>query len=223
MLILAVDSSGKDGSLALVRFGTAMSHTIDVVSLDGGTFSAHLVPQIGDLLAKHNLSKENIDGFAAASGPGSFTGLRIGLAVIKALAEILHKPIAAVSLLEAVAIAGGTEGRVIAALAAGRNEIYAGFYEVEKRHARCVSQQLLTVEECLAAAEHSVVTPDPQLANIFRDGKLSVITVPQPRADVIARLGVEMIRAGEITSPESVDATYSRRSGADAKPSTPAH
>ena len=58
------------------------------------------------------------------TGPGSFTGLRIGLAVIKALAEVLAKPIAAVSLLEAIAVAGAPHGRVTAVLDAGRGDVY---------------------------------------------------------------------------------------------------
>jgi len=69
------------------------------------------------LLKKHTLAKGHIDAFAVASGPGSFTGLRVGLAAIKALAEILHKPIAAVSLLEAIARAAATQGRVFSAVA----------------------------------------------------------------------------------------------------------
>src|ERR1700687_4335651 len=120
MLILAADTSGKNGSLALVRFEAGASQTVELVSLEGGNFSAQLVPQISALLSKHNLAKSDIDGFAVASGPGSFTGLRIGLAAIKALAEIVQKPIAAVSLLEPVARAAGREGKGLAALDAGR-------------------------------------------------------------------------------------------------------
>ena len=112
MLILGVDTSGKNGSIALVRFGSATSqpeafnhegreeqpqssqrttsHTLEVVSLEGGTFSAQLVPQISGLLQKHGLTKHQIDVFAVVSGPGSFTGLRVGLAAIKALADILQ-------------------------------------------------------------------------------------------------------------------------------------
>src|SRR5436189_934174 len=104
MLILAVDTSGKQGSIALAHgLSNGKCDVIEVVPLAGGTFSAQLVPQVAALLSKHGFKKQDIDAFAVASGPGSFTGLRVGLAAIKALAEILQKPIAAVSLLEAVA------------------------------------------------------------------------------------------------------------------------
>ena len=104
MLVLGVDTSGKNGSIALVQFGQGNSRTLEVVPLEGGTFSAQLVPQISDALGRHSLTKSDIDGFAVVSGPGSFTGLRVGLAAIKALAEVLRKPIAALSLLEAAAL-----------------------------------------------------------------------------------------------------------------------
>src|SRR6476661_182971 len=131
MLLLAVDTSGKHGSIALARCGPeADCSVIEVVPLDGGIFSAQLVPQIAALLVKHGLDKLDIGGFAVVSGPGSFTGLRIGLAAIKALSEVLAKPIAAVSLLEALAVSGRSQGRVFAVLEAGRGEVYAGKYEV---------------------------------------------------------------------------------------------
>src|SRR4051812_48854258 len=99
MLLLATDTSGKFGSIALAQCGpSGACDVLEVVSLEGGTFSAQLVPQIAALLAKHGFNKQNLGAFAVASGPGSFTGLRVGLAAIKALAEILDKPIVAVSL-----------------------------------------------------------------------------------------------------------------------------
>src|SRR5579864_7698710 len=104
MLLLAVDTSGKHGSIALARCGPGDACEItEVVALAGGTFSAELVPQIAALLEKHGFSKSDIGAFVVVSGPGSFTGLRIGLTVVKALAEVLAKPIAAVSLLEVLA------------------------------------------------------------------------------------------------------------------------
>ena len=89
------------------RQGQSEIDVLEVVPLTGGAFSAQLVPQIAALLEKHGHSKSDLGAFAVASGPGSFTGLRVGLAAIKALAEALQKPIAAISLLEAVACGGG--------------------------------------------------------------------------------------------------------------------
>ena len=218
MLILAADTSGKNGSLALVRLEAESSHTLELVSLEGGNFSAQLVPQISALLSRHNLSKSEIDGFAAASGPGSFTGLRVGLAAIKALAEILEKPIAAVSLLEAVARAAGSEGNVLAALDAGRGEVYCGEYEIRGSRATLITQQVWTENEFTAgAAGRLIATPDSRVADLAREKNLRLAQIAPPRADVIARLGFEKIQAGEIVSPEDLDATYIRRSDAEIK------
>jgi len=218
MLILAADTSGKDGSLALVRFEKESSHTLELVSLEGGTFSAQLVPQISALLTKHNLVKSDIDAFAVASGPGSFTGLRVGLAAFKALAEILQKPIASVSVLEVVACAAEREGRVVAALDAGRSEIYCGEYEIRNARATLIAQRLLTVPEFAAsAAGRLVVTPDAKVGELAREKDLQLTLIDLPRADAIARQGFEKIQAGEIVSPEALDATYIRRTDAEIK------
>lgn len=218
MLILAADTSGKNGSLALARFEDGAEHTIAVVSIEGGTFSAQLVPQIAALLTKHGLSKTSVDAFAVASGPGSFTGLRVGLAAIKALAETLHKPIAAVSLLEVVARALGKNGRVIAALDAGRGEIYAGVYEIENDGALCLSETLETMTSFTPLAEEqAVVTPEVRLEETLRRSCANVTLISPPRADAVARLGFEKIQAGETIAPELLDATYIRRSDAEIK------
>src|SRR5215472_9044860 len=105
MLLLITDTSGKNGSVALVRATENSSdvHVIESVLLAGGAFSAQLVPQISVLLEHHGFKKIDIGAFIVISGPGSFTGLRVGLAAIKALAEILGKPIVPISLLEVVA------------------------------------------------------------------------------------------------------------------------
>ena len=113
-----------------MRAGAHACEVIESRRSAGGTFSAQLVPQIAALLDRHGFSKTDVGALAVVSGPGSFTGLRIGLAVIKALAEVLGKPIAAISLLEALASASQPRGRVVAALDGGRNEVYLGEYEV---------------------------------------------------------------------------------------------
>lgn len=228
MLLLATDTSGKNGSIALARVtpGRSEVEVVEVVPLAGGTFSAQLVPQIAALLEKHGYRKTDLAGFAVASGPGSFTGLRVGLAAIKALAEVLHKPIAAVSLLEAVARSGRTQVRVFAALDAGRGEVYAGDYDLEPQmHATMVhlgSERLLSRSEFLAQAKESVViTPDPGLAELARAAGIRVEQIEYPRSGVIAHLGWERIQRGDAVRPEDLEANYIRRSDAEifSKPS----
>jgi len=220
MILLAIDTSGPQGSIALARApedGRSSSELeiLDLIPLEGGTFSAQLVPQIAGLLGKHGLQKEDIDFFAAASGPGSFTGLRVGLAVIKALAEILGKPVAAVSRLEALARAAGVRGTVLAALDAGRGETYAGLYDIQEV-AQMRSERLLTNAELLAeAAGQILVTPDSKLAEAARNAGLQIKQIESPRSDAIARLGWEKISKGETVSPEDLEANYIRRSDAE--------
>jgi tRNA threonylcarbamoyladenosine biosynthesis protein TsaB len=216
MLVLATDTSGKQGSIALAEGepdGTC--RVLELWPLAGGMFSAQLVPQIAALLAQHGCKPPQIAAFAVASGPGSFTGLRVGLAAIKALGEVLGKPIAAVSLLEAVAVAGSSAGRVLAALDAGRSQVYGGQYDVGEP-TRLIGERLLTLEEFLAAAEVCpVITPDAVVARAARDRGRSIEEIERPTSAAIARLGWKKILAREIVSPADLDANYIRRTDAE--------
>lgn len=214
MLILAADTSGKHGSIALAQCEGTVCAALDVVPLTGGTFSAQLVPQIAALLARHGLSKTDIVGFAVASGPGSFTGLRVGLAAIKALADVLNTPVAAISLLEAVALSAGIQGEVRAALDAGRGEVYVGDYQVNGSGAHLVAERLLGLDS-LGKTAALLVTPDKAVVDAARAWGLHVLEVDRPESDVIARLGWQRIQAGQTVSPEELDANYIRRSDAE--------
>src|SRR5262249_7696462 len=151
---------------------------IEVVPLEGGTFSAQLVPQIASLLARHGFSKGDIGAFIVASGPGSFTGLRVGLAAIKGLGEILGKPIATMSLLETLALSARMSGKVLAALDAGRGEVYAGEYEVDDGVAKFLWEKLLTKAEFLAKVRDGrLVTSDEKLAEEARNNSDADVTV----------------------------------------------
>src|SRR5277367_109630 len=157
MLLLITDTSGRDGSVALAR-SRAESSELDVIEalpLAGGNFSALLVPQIAALLAKHAFDRKDIEAFVVVAGPGSFTGLRVGLAAIKALAEILPKPIVPVSMLEVVALTAPhsqSRRKVLAALDAGRGDLYIGDYDIEGESMRLVREYLLPKDEFLSAA-----------------------------------------------------------------------
>lgn len=219
MLLLITDTSGKHGSVGLARADNTAGENeirlIESVPLAGGTFSAQLVPQIAGLLGNHGLGKQDIDAFIVVSGPGSFTGLRVGLAAIKALAEILQKPIVPVSLLEVIAVAANLEGNVVALLDAGRGEVYVGKYEVRRAQARLRNEQLLTRNEFPSLARGFVVaTPDAGLAEMARDAAMAahLVTVS---AKTIAQAGWAKFQAGEVVTPEELDANYIRRSDAE--------
>jgi tRNA threonylcarbamoyladenosine biosynthesis protein TsaB len=239
-LLLAVDTSGKAGSLALARLQPDQNNIVvlEVVPLAGGAFSAELVPQIAELLKKHSSNKCDLEAFAVASGPGSFTGLRVGLAGIKALAEALQKPIVAISVLEAIAWStetnnrigeGSTKphGHILALLDAGRGDVYVGDYErYPSTHSpsdmqlRMHSERILNREEFVRAAKSNVVathvvTPDPRWADIARSGGIDTELIRYPDSTVIARMAWERLQRGETIGPAELQANYIRRSDAE--------
>src|SRR5947209_3180267 len=143
MLLVSIDTSGKSGGITLAQGDRNSFRVLESSPIAGGTFSAQLVPTLASLLQKHGFAATDIGGFAAVSGPGSFTGLRVGLSAIKGLAEVLKVSVATVSLLEALAASSYQQGRVAAALDAGRSEIYFGSYDFANGRARKIAEELL--------------------------------------------------------------------------------
>jgi tRNA threonylcarbamoyladenosine biosynthesis protein TsaB len=221
MLLLAIDTSGKQGSIALARAGEAVAEggdfeVIEIAPLAGGTFSAQLVPQVAVLLSSNGYTKDAVGGFAVVSGPGSFTGLRIGLAAVKALAEVLGKPIAAVSLLEVCVFTSGAQGKIMAALDAGRGDVYVGEYEIPDTPGQVPREHILTPNEFLSQGKgRTVVTPDSALAEVAHAAGLSVSTLSPITAAEVARLGWRKIQSGETVTPEQLEANYIRRTDAE--------
>jgi len=221
MLLLAIDTSGKQGSIALARAGERVTdgsdfEVIEIALLAGGTFSAQLIPQVAELLSSNGFVRNDLGGFAVASGPGSFTGLRIGLAAVKALAEVLTKPIAAVSLLEVCVIASSAQGKVMAALDAGRGDVYVGEYEIPEDPGHAPREQILTLPEFLARAKGwAVVTPDSVLAEASAATGLRVSTLAPISAADVARVGWRKIQSGHTVTPADLEANYIRRTDAE--------
>jgi tRNA threonylcarbamoyladenosine biosynthesis protein TsaB len=220
MLLLSVDTSGKQGSIALARAGEPTAEgdfeVIEIAPLVGGTFSAQLIPQIAALLSSNGFMKTAIGAFAVVSGPGSFTGLRIGLAAVKALAEVLEKPIAAVSLLEVCVFASGAEGKVMAVLDAGRGDVYVGEYEIPSVPGQVPREYIRTRNEFLVQAKGwTVVTPDSVLAEAAGAAGLSFSALAPISAAEVAGLGWRKIQSGETVTPEQLEANYIRRTDAE--------
>ena len=251
MLLLVTDTSGKDGFVGLVRAGEGLQsqriEVIEEVPLAGGTFSAQLVPQISELLNKHQFGKTDIGAFIVASGPGSFTGLRIGLAAIKALAEILQRPIVPVSILEvlapfspSIAALEGEPDRAMfqyaVALDAARGEAFVGEFETNPhrdRYPTALSETLLSLDKLAALLDSGAIqwisTPDhaiyDALAKRVPHVKRRYIrrNLRRPRSEEVAMLGCQKLRSGETVTPEQLEANYIRRTDAEMSPKpTPA-
>lgn len=220
MVIVAVDTSGRKGSVALCRGNGDDFELLQLASLEGGMYSARLMPRIAETLRQNNLDKTQVDGFVAGSGPGSFTGLRVGLATLKGLCEVLHKPLATVSMLEAVALVHGRPSeRTTAVLDAGRGEIYVGEYQVSAAgRADVVREYIAKLDGFVAEAGGvggQVLTPDPNVAEALQAANAKVRLVPPVHADGIGRIGILNLIAGETADPATIDVNYIRRSDAE--------
>jgi tRNA threonylcarbamoyl adenosine modification protein YeaZ len=124
MLILSADTSLPILSVAIVRDGSLLG----AVALEGkGSRNEKLLPAIDWLLGESAIERETIDLFAVTRGPGSFTGVRIGLATMQGLALALGRPVCAMSTHEAVAF--GESGHVAVTDDAGRGELYVTVFD----------------------------------------------------------------------------------------------
>jgi tRNA threonylcarbamoyladenosine biosynthesis protein TsaB len=230
MLLLAVDTSGRNGSLALVRFanpslpkrregwGAQDFEIPELIPLAGRMYSAQIIPALQSALSRRNLQTTDIDAYAVASGPGSFTGLRVGLSTVKALSEVLHRPIAAVSVLEAAARMTGLNGKVTVALDAGRQQVFVGEYDFDGDFKATGAQEsLVTVDAFLQSmsANAKVFSPDQLVRESAMVRGVSIGEIATPQADIFARIGYQKIIAGETTPAEILEANYIRASDAE--------
>lgn len=132
-LILAIETATRAGSVAVTR-GSAI-----LAAASGDASASHstdLIELIDGVLQKAGTGLRDIDLFAAAVGPGSFTGLRIGLATIKSFAVCMGKECAGISTLAAIAHAAGPSAHTLALLPAGRGELFAQSFSVEDGQVR---------------------------------------------------------------------------------------
>jgi tRNA threonylcarbamoyladenosine biosynthesis protein TsaB len=223
VLILGIDTSGRHGSVALLRAQGEELLTRDLAPISGGEYSERLVPTIAELLVRHRVERSRIGLIAVASGPGSFTGLRIAIASVKGLAEAFATPVVAVSVLEAVALASGVEGKAVAALDAQRTEVFFGEYIVRPGNpesTRMEREALASFPDftsLIAKGEQpaKVFTPDDTLAVRLREAGVDTAVLARPSAEAYARIGHCKFLAGVRADVATLDANYLRRSDAE--------
>jgi tRNA threonylcarbamoyladenosine biosynthesis protein TsaB len=214
--ILAIDTTSEYGSVALIRSRELVWES--ELHAPGG-FGQVLFGRIAAALESAGWQLGQIDCFAAAAGPGSFTGVRVGLAAVKGLAEALGKPAVAVSNLEAIAWHGTAPLRG-AAIDARRGQIYGAVYDGALT---VVSPEVVAAfPEWLAAlpaGEVQLLSTDPDGFRAALAGtrfeETGIDAAPRALAGAIGRIAAARLESGLAADPAALDANYVRRSDAE--------
>jgi tRNA threonylcarbamoyladenosine biosynthesis protein TsaB len=225
MLILAIDTTTPSGSVALLRDGDLLGE-FDLES--ASTHSARLLGSIDLLLRANDLDIQSIDAYAVAAGPGSFTGLRIGLSAVKSLAFASGKMIAPVSTLEALAskIAVPPVRLACPLLDAKKGEIYAALFEIRtSRLIEVIPQGAYGPDAFFARLPAGRVTAFiGNGLHLYRDKLLSYVRDKArfPRrspfiAAEVGRIGLRMLLEGKGIRARELEPVYFRRSQAEEK------
>ena len=206
MRILLINTSGGEGSVALAD-GDLAGGVVAQETLPGRSSSERLVPAVKRLLEVNGWTLGELAAIVVVNGPGSFTGVRVGLSAAKGLSEAVNVPMVAVSRLALLAAsAGEVEATVYAVLDAGRGEFYVGEY----RGRRCVREALLSEGDLAAAVAGGVVVMCEAKAAEALVG-MHPRLVGEPSAGDALPFALERIEAGEFDDTASVDANYLRR------------
>ena len=220
MLTLAFESSAKAASVALCEDGRLISQ---VIQCSGLTHSRTLLPMAEDLLRNSETEMKQIDCFAVAQGPGSFTGIRIGIATVKGLAWAADKPCIGVSTLAAMAWNGVAAGGLICAVMdARRSEVYNALFRIEDGRPvrlcpdRAISLSALTEELRERGEAPFLVGDGTELASAFFREQHLDHRVPPDNLRWQNAWGVAMEAAGkELCTSQELLPVYLRLSQAE--------
>ena len=220
-LILALETSGETGGVALYR-----GRLLAEVTLSGAlTYSRRLLPALDFLLAQSGLELSQIEALAVTVGPGSFTGLRIGLATVKALALILKRPVVGVETLAALAAqVPESPLPVCAVLDARRGELYAALYRMVNgypevlRRPRILSPERLCAEisgPALFVGEGLRVFGEELRRRLGERFRQAPGHLREGRAAAVAYLAEHRLLSGEVDDPATLTPFYLRPSEAE--------
>jgi tRNA threonylcarbamoyladenosine biosynthesis protein TsaB len=237
VLILAIDTSTPCGSVAVIRDGKTIAL---VSSWTDEEYSSRMFRHVEIALQEAGASLEQFDSFAVTTGPGSFTGLRVGLAAVKGWAEVFGKPIVGVSALEAIALQSrAPEGvLLVPMLDARRREVYFSVYRRKRENGAMVvdregeifvaapNEFLDSVLSMAGDREFAIVTPMPEAIaaelsernRIGGDGKqIALEPVQAVLAPLVGEIAWRRAQGGELSDALTLDADYVRRTDAELK------
>lgn len=224
MMILGIDTSTRSGGVALVNEKGLISEY--VLNLDV-TYSERLIPAIDTIIKDSRLSLSEIDGFAVAIGPGSFTGLRIGISTTKALAMASGRPIAGIPTLDAYAYSMPfCKYLLCPILDARKKEIYCAVYSNQNGILERLTEYLVIPVQHLVEKidqptiffgdgvnyfKEEIIENLKNLANFISP----ILGISSPRS--VAEIGLRMIKNGKFNSIDDIIPLYLRRSEAELK------
>lgn len=209
-LVLGIDTCGPMGSVALGRLEGDSVVILGEIELEGRSYSATLVAVVAELLAGHGVSLSLLHAMVVVTGPGSFTGVRVGLAAVKGLAEVSQIPVVAVSRLAVLAAKAGVGS---AALDAHRHEVFLRVDQPGMREMLAGEHELPAIAELPSR----VAVCDDAAGALLERAWLGaeIERVPAPTAADALRLCAAMVLRGEFVDLVLLDGHYLRRSDAE--------
>jgi tRNA threonylcarbamoyladenosine biosynthesis protein TsaB len=225
MKVLGIDTSTSCGSVGLTDDGEVIADYLLNISV---THSERLLGAIEFVLKEARCNIENIDGLAISIGPGSFTGLRIGVSTIKGLAFTTGKPVVGVSTLDALASQIATTPYLICPiLDARKSEVYTAFYRYEKGNflKRLSTDQTLPPEELVKRIKEQTIFLGDGIKTygefLLKSLPSLAIFPPAPlhiaHGSMVAKLGSELLQKGEYLDLATFAPIYIRPSEAEIK------
>jgi tRNA threonylcarbamoyladenosine biosynthesis protein TsaB len=206
-LVLGIDTCGPMGSVALARLSGDTVEVLGQRELEGRSYSATLVSAVGELLGEAGIRLAQLGAIVVTSGPGSFTGVRVGLSAVKGLAEPAGIPVVAVSRLEVLTHKVGVLSA--AALDAHRHEVFL----------RIAERELLAGVGELASlgAPDRIAVCDESAEALLRAAwpQTELIRTAAPTAADALEMALPRILAGESEDLALLDGHYLRRSDAE--------
>ena len=222
MLILSVDSSASPASVCLLEDGKVLA---EYYLNAGFTHSQTLMAMVESVLKISMKSASDIDAFAVNNGPGSFTGVRIGVSAVKGMAYAADKPCIAVSTLESMAYNALTfEGVVCACMDARRSQVYNALFRVSGGSVeRLIDDRAVSIEELLSELSDYrekilLIGDGAELVSGASQNDRILLAPPDVRyqkASSSAMIALEKLKRGEVLSPAALMPTYLRLSQAE--------
>ncbi len=218
-MLLAVETSGTQGSIAI--FDGLTLHFQRVLSAVGTRHAQTLPAEVADALTACQLKPQDIHAVAVSIGPGSFTGLRVGLTFAKTFAWLNNATLVAVDTLRAIAQQVPHETEFVTAIVdAQRSEFFAATYHWNPELGlRCATDEvrLATIDDL--PAEYPVVGPPCSKLAVAAPNRFRVLdeSLWQPHAASVGRIGLHLIDRQEFSDPDTLEPVYIRVSYAEEK------